>query len=188
MPEPIENIISKCRRGDPNAFERLVDEYQVFAYALAFRLLGRSDEASDVAQEAFIRVWKNISRMDESRKFSTWLYRIVVNLCYDVLKRRKRREAIFVHNEDHSEFACGKDIEEDIHQQETVHAVLQLTARLPLKQRMVFILRDIQDVDIADVAEILSMSARSVCSNLYHARSWIREKLKEMEKHEVQEN
>ena len=95
MTDSTYETIIRCKSGDMSAFQSLVEEYQIYAYKLAFRLLCSEDEAKDVVQESFIRVWRHIQKYDLRSKFTTWLYKIVTNLCYDHLKARNRRTRIF---------------------------------------------------------------------------------------------
>ncbi|MBN1895995.1 sigma-70 family RNA polymerase sigma factor, partial [bacterium] len=85
------SFFDRCSKGDADAFRPVVIHYQEFAHAVAFRILQHEEDARDVVQESFVRVWKNISKFDARKSFSTWLYRIVTRLCLDRLKSRKRR-------------------------------------------------------------------------------------------------
>ena len=92
MTQPIpDEIIERSRRGEREAFRVLVEHHQSYAFALAFRLVCDEDAAKDIVQESFIRVWKHLSEYRPTVKFTTWLYRIVVNLSYDRLKTDRRR-------------------------------------------------------------------------------------------------
>src|SRR5689334_9245585 len=79
-------VLRKAMAGDSHAFRHVVEEYQGFAYAVAFRFLRDEDDAEDITQEAFIRLWKNMDRYKQDIKLTTWLYRIVTNLCLDFKK------------------------------------------------------------------------------------------------------
>jgi DNA-directed RNA polymerase specialized sigma24 family protein len=96
-----QDIINRSRAGDQAAFATLVRGYYPVAYALAVRILCDEMEAEDVAQEAFIRVWRNLDRFDPETRFTTWLYRIVTNLSLDRIRSRRRRgDRIADHRED----------------------------------------------------------------------------------------
>ena len=85
-PSSTETIIERSRGGDGEAFRLLVKAHQGYAYALAFRLVCDDEAAKDVVQESFIRIWKHLPEYRPTVKFTTWMYRIVVNLSYDRLK------------------------------------------------------------------------------------------------------
>lgn len=178
MQKPESDIILLAQGGDTRAFRVLVERYQGFAYALAFRFTMETGSAEDIVQEAFIRVWKNLSRYRTEIKFSTWFYTIVTNLCLDYLRSRQGRNRRNLQDVEHvlqtrSVYAADTDL----HQQELVNAILLLAHALSAKQRAVFILRDLEGLPVEEVCEILSMSAGNVKSNLHHARSFMREKL-----------
>ena len=86
MTESNHEIISLCIKGNKEAFRRLVEKYQPYAYALSLRLLCHEEDAKDVVQECFIRVWHHLHKFNRKNKFTTWLYTIVSNLCYDRIK------------------------------------------------------------------------------------------------------
>jgi RNA polymerase sigma-70 factor, ECF subfamily len=188
LKNPSHEIIHRCHNGDLTSFQILVDEYNSYAYALAFRSLGDLHEAQDVVQEAFIRVWHNLHKFDVNKKFSTWFYRIIVNLCYDHLKAGKRFKRLFIDEDEKRDAVSDHDLETAVMNRETADNVLRYAQTLPSKQKMVFILRDIQDLDMDEVAEILQMSLKALRSNLYYARKTIRNRLIEIEKNEVPEN
>ena len=93
------DLIKRARSGDTDAFEVLVIENQDFVYNLALRTLGNAEEAEDVAQDAFVRAWLALTKFRQRAKFRTWLYRIVVNLCYNRFSRL-RRELVVLGDED----------------------------------------------------------------------------------------
>jgi len=176
LPEP--EIILLAQRGDTRAFRRLVERYQGFAYSLAFRFTCEAGSAEDIVQEAFIRVWKNLSRYRAEVKFSTWLYTIVTNRCLDYLRSRQGRSRRHTVDEQHLRTTAGtQDTDSELNRQELLAAILQLADALSPKQRAVFILRDLEGLPVEEVGDILSMSAGNIKSNLHHARSFIRSKL-----------
>jgi len=178
--DQIQDMIRRSGAGDLSAFQQLVEHYQHYAYILAFRLLGNDEDAKDAVQEAFIRVWKHIKNFNFSSKFTTWLYRIVTNLCLDRIKAQKRKNRVFSQNIEPDQLlipANEKNPEENYIKKNLAGTILHLSETLTPKQRIVFVLRDLQDLDMKEVARITSMSANSVKSNLFHARRNIREKL-----------
>ncbi len=179
MADQEENeIIKKAMKGNPEAFRLIVSQNQSLVYAVAFRFLGSAEDAEDVVQEAFVRVWKHLPKYRFDVKLSTWLYRIVVNLCLDVLKssQRKQQKGNVKVNEEWS--FNNPTADREVHARE-LHALIQEAAsELTPKQKAVFILRDLEGLLVEEVCIMLSMSAGNVKSNLYYARQQMGEKLK----------
>lgn len=180
MPEPLLlDVIHKAMNGDRLAFRTIVEKHQHFAYAVSFRFLRNEQDAEDIVQEAFVRLWKNIHNYQKEIKLSTWLYRIIANLCLDFLKSahgKQRRNKV-----DLSDGYFMQDPstpEKEMQNRELMKAILDASEELTPKQRMVFILRDMEALPVEEVCLVLSMSAGSVKSNLYYARQKIHEKLK----------
>lgn len=171
-------LIEKAVTGDTNAFEAIVRAYQSFAYVVAFRFLGQQEEAEDVVQEAFIRLWKNIYKYKPEIKLSTWLYRIITNLCLDYLKsgyaKQKKNHDLQMANEPESNDQPDKTL-----QASELNSVIQeIASALTPKQKAVFILRDLEGLSVEEVCVILSLSSENVKSNLYYARKFVSERLK----------
>lgn len=176
----ISEIITKSKGGDQASFEKLVRHFQSFAFGLALRLLSDAPDAREVAQEAFVRVWRHIRRYDSDRKFTAWLSAIVINLSRDRLRARSREKLRFVPQE--SDCAMNDPLAQTNpgtteSASEIVSLVTALTGRLPLTQRVVFTLRDLEDMTVAEVAEATGLTAGSIKTNLHYARATIRDLL-----------
>jgi RNA polymerase sigma-70 factor (ECF subfamily) len=173
------DVLQQCKNGNTLAFREVVRKYERYAYILAFRNLLNEDDAKDVVQESFIRVWKHIRLFDNRIKFTTWLYRIVVNLCYDSLKTKKRKEKVITTNMEYLEILCDPEnnLDKNVGDKQLAEIIESLAENLSFKQRLVFILRDLQELSIAEVSAILNMSKNSVKTNLVFARKNIRQKL-----------
>lgn len=174
--EKLFKLIQETTEGNTSSFEIIVRSYQYYAYTVAFRVLTNSDEANDVVQESFIKLWKNIGGYNKKVKFTTWMYKIVVNLCYDRLRIRKReteRSEIL----DESTIVSLSNPEEQLSNKEQAEMIKALSNGLPDKQKMVFVLRDLEGLTTEEVSEIMEISAESVKTNLSLARKAIRIKL-----------
>jgi len=174
------DIIRRSKHLDPVAFEQLVNNYQSYGFSLAMRLMCDQTEADDIVQESFIRVWKNIQRFDEKQKFSTWFYKIVTNLCLDRLRALKRSRSHFSSTEkdlDNPMPADSLNVERLSSNKDLADIIRSLTSNLPLKQKVVFTLRDLQDLSVEEVCEITGMGKASIKANLHHARKRIRDLL-----------
>ena len=174
-------IIIEAKKGNLAAFRLLVENHQTFVYRVAFRLLSNKEEAEDAVQECFIRVWKNLKRFNVNKKLTTWLYCIITNLCYDRLRRAQRRnKGLSYHSTDLSLLEDNNNPEKIFNNKHLLGIIKKLVYTLPPKQKIVFILRDLEDRDINNVADILNLSHKSVKSNLYFARKQLRTKLMEL--------
>jgi len=179
------DILLRSKKGDSTAFRQLVEHYQSYAYSLAIRLLCHEEDAKDAVQECFIRIWKHLPKYDLKKKFTTWMYKIVTNLCYDRLKARKRQRIdASLNSRNEVQLPDGTNLEKDMDNRELLQIIQDLAGTLTPKQRIVFILRDLQDLDMKEVSQICKMPLQSVKSNLYYARKNIRTKIEQLEKRE----
>jgi RNA polymerase sigma-70 factor (ECF subfamily) len=165
-------------RGEMASLAELVRRHQSQARTLAYRMLRRWDLADDVAQEAFLRVMRGAASYQPTARFSTWLYRIVVNLCHDQLRRaRPMRLAAFEDDPPeaptHDEAAGNAML-----RLEASCAVRNAIAELPERQRVAVLLHRFQGLDHAAVAEVTGSTASAVESLLVRAYARLREQLK----------
>ncbi len=182
--EQLEKLITNAKNGDVSAFGKIVNDHQSYAYAIAFRFFCDEDDAEDVVQESFIRIWNHIKDFDLRIKFTTWMYRIVVNLCYDKAKSNRRRTRVFARlNDDSSKngYIENANIEQNLTNKETTALIKHIAGGLSEKQRMIFLLRDLQDLTIEEVIDITGMSESAIKTNLFYARQNIRKKLAMLE-------
>lgn len=166
-----QEIVEKAVGGDAKAFRQLVEKHQSFVYKLAHRFVGERDDAEDITQESFIRLWKNLNRYRPEIKLTTWLYKIVTNLCLDFSKSKYNRQSNrSVELDDHRGMISAWSADQSLLDEELRLAVEKLTADFSPKQKAVFVLRDLEDLSMQEISEILSMSPGKVKSNLYYAR------------------
>ncbi len=174
--------VAKAQAGDRIAFGRVMDATMAMSYRLAYRSLGSSAEAEDICQEAYIRVWEHFDSYDRSRPFEAWLTTIVCRLAIDRLRQRQRspwwsfrRDGETHATERAASMDMGADqkaVWTDLHE-----VVIGIAGSLPPTQRIVFALRDLEDLDVAEVASVTGLSISSVKANLSYARRRIREAL-----------
>jgi RNA polymerase sigma-70 factor (ECF subfamily) len=173
-PDWESDLIRRSAAGDTRAFRELVEHHQSFAFAVAYRFTGHPDDARDVAQEAFIKLWNNLKRYRKEIKLSTWLYTIIMNQAFDHLKSAHHRAAR--QTEDVQVSAAQSDpAEQD--RVELLDVIARLASTLTPKQQSVFVLRDLEGLDSQEVETITGMDASQIKSNLYYARLTLREKL-----------
>jgi RNA polymerase sigma-70 factor (ECF subfamily) len=178
MPANLQEIIGNIRNGDQQAFRTLVEMYRQPAYRLAFRILGNEEEARDAVQESFIRIWQRIGSYDPTREFLPWLYRILVNAATDRLRTISQHPMVPIDLvAERLTVLLQSDQEVRADNRDLALLIRVLAGSLPEKQKLLFILRDVEGMSSEEVEEITGMNADAVKSNLYHARKSVRERL-----------
>jgi len=171
-------IIHQIKKGNQSAFRLLVEQYQAYAFKLAFRIVCNEEDAKDVVQESFIKIWRNIHNYRPSVKFTTWMYKIVTNSAIDLYRKNARQNSISLDESINIVSESQHDsTNKNQNNKELSILIHKMADGLPEKQRMIFVLRDLQEMDSPEVQEILELSETTVKSNLYHARKTIKEKL-----------
>lgn len=164
-------LVRRAKAGDREAFEALLRQHERMVLRTALRLLGRLDLAQDAAQEVFLRMHKYLGRFDDDRELGPWLYRMVVNVCHDV---RRRRGAATVALDDVEEPAAAEDVPREVEVRIDSDRRRALVARaldaLPPKERAALVLRDIEGLPTRDVARILGSSETTVRSQISTGR------------------
>jgi RNA polymerase sigma-70 factor (ECF subfamily) len=175
-----QGIIEECRKGDMRNFRELVREASPFAFSVAFRMLGDAEQAKDIVQETMITTWKNIGTIRSAESFKTWLYKIVINKCYDCLRSMKNKPEIkaddniwaFISN--HISSGQASELENI----EIAEIIKALTEKLSPKQKAVFILGEIEGMSHEEISAITGMSKMNIKANMHYARKSIGEMIK----------
>lgn len=175
--ETDRKLIDRALQGNALSFRHLVERHQSFVYSLAFRLVGNRDDAKDITQEAFIRLWRNLNRYNPDNKLTTWLYRIVTNLSLDMLKSARNKYSIR-NPEAHDDVPVRHTADQYLIETELRTVVSMMASLLTPKQKAVFVLRDLEELTVDEVSEILSMSPGKIKSNLFLARKRMSELIK----------
>lgn len=165
--------ITRAAAGDAAAIRALVNRYSPGVFALAMRMLADTAEAEDVTQETFVRAWKALPGWEPRAKFSTWLHRVALNLCYDRL--RKRREVLPGELPDNADPGPGPM--DQLDQAQRVNAVETAIASLPERQSAALTLCALQGHSQAEAAEIMNISVEALESLLARARRTLRTRL-----------
>ena len=171
------DLIEQAKGGDHHAFRKIVEAHQGFAYAVAFRFVGNRNEAEDITQEAFIKLWKNIEKYKPETKLTTWLYKIIMNLCLDFLKSAQRKRQLKTEGVESNFIADQASQEQRSDNLEMLGVIVELAKNLTPKQQTVFVLRDLEGLSVEEVLQITSMDQGQIKSTLYYARLKIREGL-----------
>ena len=167
-------MVRDCQQGDKKASDTLVRQLQTPVYNVAFRMLGSVDEAADVTQTTFLRVFENIQRFDPKYRLFSWTYRIAVNAAIDQLKRRNRVEPL----EDAP--VSGTDQPQEMAATSQLSGEVQATLmELNEDQRAVIVLRYFSECSYQDIAGILELPEKTVKSRLFTARQQLKNKLQQ---------
>jgi RNA polymerase sigma-70 factor (ECF subfamily) len=175
------DLIKKAMKGDGQAFRQLVESHQGLAYSIAFRFTRDELESEDIVQNAFIKLWKNLSKYNEEFRFKTWLSKIVTNLCLDYLKSGRKKYTSGKGLSDETMMLPTRQ-ENKLEEKELWSIVYLLAEQLTEKQRAVFILRDLEMLDPDEVCQALQMTPGNMKSNLYYARLKIKDGLQKFYK------
>ena len=175
-------LIERARTGDHDAFSELVRSHTDDMYTLAYRLTGDRDLAADVAQEAMIRAWRGLGGFRGDAAFSTWLYRITANTAWTLRNRRNRRRWAPLELAERTPAAetpeSHPETAGDIG--DLRHRLTAALARLPATSRQVVVLKDVEGMTHAEIAEILGISITAAKVRLHRARSRLRRLLEEV--------
>jgi len=184
-----ELLVERAKRGDVAAFEQLIAQYQRPVYNTAFRLTGNHEDASDVAQEAFVKVYTSLPDFRGDSSFKTWLFRIVHNACNDELRKRIRKrvsslnEIIFNDDGDLSRQIPDPSDgpEQTLDRIETQRVVQESINALEDEYRIVLVMREIQGLSYNEIADSLGINLGTVKSRLNRARHALKEKFSSLE-------
>lgn len=178
--------IERSRKGDLAAFDKLVRQYEKSVYNTAYRLSGSHDDASDIAQEAFVRAWNNLKSFRGDSAFSTWLYRIVTNVFLDDRKRKRARPHRSLDDAlDLDESSVQRQYEDPApgpeavaENQERQRILEQAIQTLPEAQRVMVVMYHAQGLAYEEISEITQLPMGTVKSRLNRARLALRERLR----------
>lgn len=176
------SLMKRVGEGDHQAFKHLVERHQNAVIGTVAKMLGNPSEAEDIAQQVFLRIWRNAKRYRPDAKFTTYLFTITRNLVFNETRRRGRKKEV---SADEREERSHQLIEADPARQpdaELLQAELQLAvdaaiAALPEAQRMAVVLRRYEQLSYEEIADVLGLSVSAVKSLLFRARTTLREAL-----------
>ena len=171
----------KAQRGDLDAFAELVSRRTPGVVAFLRRMLGDAEDARDVAQLTFLRVWENLGRYDPAWAFSTWLFRIAGNLAIDALRARKTRlrtEAETFRLVKGARTSSEPDAPAALHREEVRRVFEACAGVLSETQRLVFVLREFEEKDVREIAAILDCRESTVRNHLFQARRLLRDEIR----------
>jgi len=170
-------LIRRVNEEDPAAFRELVERYKTQVAGLAFKMIGDYEDAKDISQIVFVKAFLNLKRFDTKRKFSTWLLRITVNSTIDYWRRYRKHKYEALEEAADKADDLGRTPEAVFFKKVTDEKIRKALDVLNPMQRSVFILRDMEGMDMADVAKIVDMPQITVRWHLHKARVRLRTEL-----------
>jgi RNA polymerase sigma-70 factor (ECF subfamily) len=181
-----EELVARAMGGDLDSFNQLVLRWERPIYALAYRVIGREEDARDVAQETFLRAFRALSGFKGQAKFSSWLYRITLNLCRDWIRRERRTPiALAPEGIDLVELAGEAvdtvSVDELVSRRELSRAVAKAMAQLPDEQRTAIILKEYHGLTFQEIADLLDCPLSTVKTRLYQGLTVLRRTLQQGE-------
>ncbi|WP_027416187.1 RNA polymerase sigma factor [Aneurinibacillus terranovensis] len=172
MEQELYEMIRKAKRGDKEAFTQLIQRYKGQVFRHAYAMLQDRMEAEDVAQEAFVKVYFSLKSLESEFAFSSWLTRIVSNLCYTRVQKKKKEASLLADNlEEYIPTPSSRGTMEQKQLQLTIEEAMQ---NISLDHRTVLVLRDIQGFSYDEIARILDIPVGTVKSRISSARLSLR--------------
>ncbi|MEA4954908.1 MAG: sigma-70 family RNA polymerase sigma factor [Pseudoflavonifractor sp.] len=180
-----QELVAAARGGDQDAFARLVETNQAKVYNLAYRMTGNPEDAADLTQEAFLNAWRGLARFGGQSAFSTWLYRLTSNVCIDFLRRQSRCETLSMTVEGPENESRQAELpderwcpERELERREASRTLETGLAALSPDHRQVLLLRELEGLSYAEIAQCLSLEEGTVKSRIARARLSLRDYLK----------
>lgn len=174
----MDELVRRLQKGDDAAFEEFVSEYEKKIYTLALRQTGNPQDAQDITQEVFLRVYRNIGSFRAESRLSTWVYQITMNACIDAARRRSRRvEVTPMYTDEDGEDQVPVELPDESYAPEKVYEQTALRDQireglmhLTEEHRRILVLRDINGLSYTEIGEVLGLSEGTVKSRLFRAR------------------
>ncbi len=180
------DLINKAQNGDESAFNELVCRYDRNVLSLALKYVNDKDDAKDIYQEVFLRVFRGLKKFQFKSEFSTWLYRITTNVCLTFIKSGKKQEMMRIDNDmDNDSINIigsdeGSSPEEFLMRNEIKNNVNEALEKLSPKQKMIFILKHFEGYKIREISQMLNSSEGTIKKYLFEANHKLREQLSEL--------
>ena len=174
-------LVRRAREGDYSAFEQLFDRHRTLVYRFAYQMTSRRDDAEDIVQEAFVRAYQNLHRYRDEAKFTTWLLRIVTNLCTDQARMHQRRQALEQQEAggalDWMTIGTTEDPVQNLEGDRRRDALRKAMNALPAHHRTMIVLRDIEEKDYTEIASIVGCTVGGAKLRVLRARRALRDRI-----------
>jgi RNA polymerase sigma-70 factor (ECF subfamily) len=170
-----QDLISRCKKNDIEAFEKLILKYESKIYNLCYYMLKNKEDAMDASQEVCLKIYRAINKFKGDSKLSTWIYRIAYNTCMDYIKKRK--DELSFDEVIGTDFQNDSKIEDIIESKELKFEIKRCILKLSNDFRTIIILRDINGLSYQEIADVLNIETGTVKSRLNRAREALRNEL-----------
>ena len=171
-------LVETIRGGDPDAFEVLVRRKTSKVYSLCYRIIGNSEDAKDISQLVFIKLWENLEKYDPQYAFDTWLYRMVTNVAIDFMRNKQSRENAVNSNLRLVKTSTDAD-QGTIVQRKEVESVFNTVSQvLSPKQKTIFVMNQMDDLSSSEIAKVLGCRESTVRNHLFNARKLMQQQLR----------
>jgi len=171
-------LVETIRGGDPNAFEQLVRRKTSKVYAVCYRIIGNAEDAKDISQLVFIKLWENLEKYDPQYAFDTWLYRMVTNVSIDFMRNKQSRENAVNSNLRLVKTAADADQGVQVQRKEVESVFNTVSQVLSPKQKTIFVMNQMDDLSSAEIAKVLGCRESTVRNHLFNARKLMQQQLK----------
>src|SRR5690349_17527900 len=172
-----EQLVKAAKRGDMAAFEELVARHRDKIYARAFSMMRNEEEAVDLSQEAWVKSWQRLKQFQGESSFGTWMTRIVINLCLDQLRKRKRQRTESIEEMDEESGGVERQMPvvtvnptERLERRELWQRIDQALAQMSHEHRTVLVLHEFEEMEYKEIAKAMDCSIGTVMSRLFYAR------------------
>ena len=172
-----EQLVLLVLNGDQQAFQILVERYQNQVFALAYRLGGDYDEARDMAQECFLRVYQELPRFDAERRFFPWMYRVAHNTCVNLLHKRPREQTPLENVAEMGDTLLERDPVRAFARQERSEAVRQALAALPEQYREPLVLKYLSGLSYQEISQVMDLPVSTIETRLFRGRNQLKQLL-----------
>ena len=171
-------LVEQIRQGDDRAFETLVRRKTTKVYGLCYRVIGNSEDAKDISQLVFLKLWENLEKYDPQYAFDTWLYRMVTNVAIDFMRNKQSRDNAV--NSNLRLVKTAADPEQTVTvQRKEVESVFNVVSNvLSPKQKTIFVMSEMEDLRSSEIAKILGCRESTVRNHLFNARKLMQVQLK----------
>jgi len=170
-------LVQTIRGGDTDAFEQLVRRKTSKVYALCYRVIGNAEDAKDISQLVFLKLWENLEKYDPHYAFDTWLYRMVTNVAIDFMRNKQSRENAVNSNLRLVKTAADAEQGVNVQRKEIENVFNDVASVLSPKQKTIFVMNQMDDLPSAEIAKILGCRESTVRNHLFNARKLMQQQL-----------
>jgi RNA polymerase sigma-70 factor (ECF subfamily) len=163
-------LVQTIRQGDSDAFEQLIRRKTSKVYALCYRVIGNAEDAKDISQLVFIKLWENLEKYDPQYAFDTWLYRMVTNVAIDFMRNKQSRDNAVNSNLRLVKTSADAEQAVAVQRKEIETVFMEVSAVLSPKQKTIFVMNQMDDLPSSEIAKILGCRESTVRNHLFNAR------------------